>query len=50
MNEVASKFRAASFSVSGSPASGLLLFLWDGGESCFLDREPFKNKTIEALK
>jgi hypothetical protein len=24
--------RAASFSVSGSTASGLLLFLWDGGQ------------------
>jgi hypothetical protein len=39
MNALAKKLsRAASFSVSGSPASGLLLFLWDGGEACFLNR------------
>jgi hypothetical protein len=41
---VAEKIRRdASFSVSGFTASGLLLFLWDGGQPFFLNRTPVLN-------
>jgi hypothetical protein len=46
----ANKFSRGIIFGFGFPCKWIVAIFWDGGEACFLNREPFKNKMIEARK